>query len=69
MSTHVGLFWVMINYAFLLINGAFHSMALFTFHPNIWAFHLQLIRFHEVSTRLMAIMKVLNFQAESLSVN
>ena len=44
-------------------------MALFTFHPNIWAFLLQPIRFHEASTQLMAIIKVFNFQAESSSVD
>ena len=59
----------MINYAFLMIDGAFHSMAWLTFHPNIQAFRLQPIRFHKVSAQLMAIMKVLNFQAESSSVD
>ena len=36
-------------------------MALFTSHLNIQEFHLQPIKFHEVSTQLMVIMKVFHF--------
>ena len=46
-----------------MIDRAFHSMALFTFHLNIWAFHLQPIRFHEASTRLMVIMRLFHFSS------
>ena len=45
-----------------MINRAFHHMALFTFHPNIQVFHLQPMRFHEVSTQHMAITKVCHFE-------
>ena len=50
-----GFVFVMIDKAFSTINGAFHLMALFTFHTNIQVLHLQQIRFlqtsqHEYST-------------------
>ena len=52
-----------------MIDEAFAHMALFTFHSNIWAFHLQPIRPHEASTQLMVVLKVSSFQTESSSVD
>ena len=67
-----GFVFAMIDKAFFMINGAFHHMALFTIHINICAFCLQPIRFfkfHNISTRYMAIRKVFfSLLEESLSI-
>ena len=44
-----GFVFVTIDKAFFTIDGAFHHMALFTFHTNIWTLHFQPVRFLQIS--------------------